>query len=276
MSPWSARAAVSFTVLPWTRLALQKSRISLFSPCPIAPPRSPPSIERGFRKPPCEPTALTTTFPWRGPITVCQNRQLHLPFLWFASRHTAHSIEACWAQADVSRRNPAPSCLLHTLLCKVKPQWIANRDFSLVSAPTISPSTDREMDRTASKARPAPPGLSIRNGPVVDPMDVDSTSNGTTKRKSRSSVGQAVTYKEESDSEDGAPLVGYPLLPLKTLRHWWADRCRPNAKNRSINNRNPIVMMNRLRRKTAQSCRLPSRARPPLNRRMTTNRWGRK
>jgi len=66
------------------------------------------------------------------------------------------------------------------------------------------------MDRTASKARPAPPGISIRNGPVGDRMDVDSTPNGTVKRKSRSSIGRAVKYKEESDSDDGAPLVGLP------------------------------------------------------------------
>lgn len=78
-----------------------------------------------------------------------------------------------------------------------------------MSAPTISPSTDREMDKSASKARPVPAGISIRNGPVGDRMDVDSTPNGA-KRKSRSSVGQAVKYKEESDSDDGAPLVGLP------------------------------------------------------------------
>lgn len=71
------------------------------------------------------------------------------------------------------------------------------------------------MDKSDSKARPAPPGVSVRHGPVVDDaMDVDSTPNGAAKRKSRSSVGQ-VNYKVESDSDDGAPLVGWPtLLPL--------------------------------------------------------------
>jgi len=65
------------------------------------------------------------------------------------------------------------------------------------------------MDRTDSKARPLPPGVSVRNGPVIeDKMDIDSTPNGTTKRKSRSSVTQV--KKEESDSDDGAPLVGRP------------------------------------------------------------------
>lgn len=66
------------------------------------------------------------------------------------------------------------------------------------------------MDEAASKARPAPPGVSIRHGPVGDKMDVDSTPNGTVKRKSRSSAGQPVRVKEESDSDDGAPLVGLP------------------------------------------------------------------
>lgn len=72
------------------------------------------------------------------------------------------------------------------------------------------------MDRTASKARAAPPGLSIRNGPVEDDdaMDVDGPStNG--KRKSRSSLPK-VNYKDETeDSDDDAPLVGYT---------WQADR----------------------------------------------------
>ncbi|AEO70305.1 uncharacterized protein THITE_2121555 [Thermothielavioides terrestris NRRL 8126] len=76
---------------------------------------------------------------------------------------------------------------------------------SHASAPTISPSTDREMDKSASKARPAPPGASIRHGPVEDRMDIDS--HGHAKRKSRSSASQAVQYKEESDSEDAAPLA---------------------------------------------------------------------
>ncbi|KAL2165246.1 hypothetical protein VTH06DRAFT_542 [Thermothelomyces fergusii] len=75
------------------------------------------------------------------------------------------------------------------------------------SASTISPSADREMDKSASKARPAPPGVSIRHGPVSDQMDVDSAPNGTVKRKSRSSAGQPVRPKEEPDSDDGAPLA---------------------------------------------------------------------
>ncbi|KAH6650847.1 hypothetical protein F5144DRAFT_503104 [Chaetomium tenue] len=75
------------------------------------------------------------------------------------------------------------------------------------SAASISRSTDRAMDKSASKTRPAPPGLSIRHGPVDDRMDIDSTPNGTVKRKSRSSIGQAVKYKDDSDSEDAVPLA---------------------------------------------------------------------
>ncbi|KAK0729068.1 hypothetical protein B0T21DRAFT_206242 [Apiosordaria backusii] len=76
------------------------------------------------------------------------------------------------------------------------------------SAPKISPSADRKMDKLASRARPAPPNVSIRNGPVKeDAMDIDSTPNGGPKRKARSSLGQAVNYKDESESDDGAPLA---------------------------------------------------------------------
>jgi DNA topoisomerase I len=76
-----------------------------------------------------------------------------------------------------------------------------------LSAAKISKEEDRAMDKSASKARPGPTGISIRNGPVGDAMDVDSP-NGAPKRKSRSSLGQSVNYKDESDSDDGAPLVG--------------------------------------------------------------------
>ncbi|OHW92995.1 eukaryotic DNA topoisomerase I [Colletotrichum incanum] len=75
-----------------------------------------------------------------------------------------------------------------------------------VSASRISKADDMDMDRTASKARAAPPGLSIRYGPVDDDaMDVDGPStNG--KRKSRSSLPK-VNYKDETESDDDAPLA---------------------------------------------------------------------
>jgi DNA topoisomerase I len=77
-----------------------------------------------------------------------------------------------------------------------------------VSKAKISKADDQALDASASKARPVPPGLSIRNGPVGDDdsMDVDTTTNGT-KRKSRSSIGTTVNYKDDSDSDGDAPLV---------------------------------------------------------------------
>jgi DNA topoisomerase-1 len=72
-----------------------------------------------------------------------------------------------------------------------------------VSSATISQAEDRELDKTTSKAKSLPEGLSIRNGPVLE----ESTTNGAAKRKSRASNASAVNYKDESDS-DGAPLVG--------------------------------------------------------------------
>lgn len=38
-------------------------------------------------------------------------------------------------------------------------------------------------------------------------MDIDGTPNGISKRKSRSSLSKSVNYKDDSDSDEGAPLV---------------------------------------------------------------------
>ncbi|KAL7628778.1 DNA topoisomerase 1 [Parahypoxylon ruwenzoriense] len=68
-----------------------------------------------------------------------------------------------------------------------------------LSASTVSNAEDKAMDKRSSiKARPAP--VSIRNGPVND--DASPQTNGTGKRKSRSSINH-VNYKDGSDSEDG-------------------------------------------------------------------------
>lgn len=72
-----------------------------------------------------------------------------------------------------------------------------------VSSATISKDEDRRLDKSMSKGKSLPEGLSIRNGPVLE----ESTTNGVAKRKSRASNASAVNYKDESDSEDGAPLV---------------------------------------------------------------------
>lgn len=63
------------------------------------------------------------------------------------------------------------------------------------------------MDKSTSKPQPSAPGISIRNGPIDDDsMDIDQP-NGTAKRKSRSSIGNNVSYKDQSDSDDEVPLV---------------------------------------------------------------------
>lgn len=78
----------------------------------------------------------------------------------------------------------------------------------LASASVITKAEDDAMDRSASKGKAAPAGLSIRNGPVDDDeMDVDHAPNGTAKRKSRASIDKVVSYKDDSDDSDGAPLV---------------------------------------------------------------------
>lgn len=82
-----------------------------------------------------------------------------------------------------------------------------------VSQGRIPKSVDRAMDKASANAKAAPVGISIRNGPVLDdPMDVDGpATNGASKRKSRSSIGngKAVNYKVDgsgSESEE-VPLV---------------------------------------------------------------------
>lgn len=63
------------------------------------------------------------------------------------------------------------------------------------------------MDRSVSKKDADLAGLSVRNGPVEDEMDVDApTVNGANKRKSRTSITK-INYKDGSESDDGAPLV---------------------------------------------------------------------
>ena len=142
--------------------------------------------------------------------------------------------------------------------------------FALASASRISKADDIAMEKTLSKARPGPKGISIRNGPVnEDAMDLDSQPNGASKRKSRSSLGQAakaVNYKDDSDSEDAAPLV---RLPIWTCQHdvvgWWtqwgqtADSYRPNAKSRNTRRNPTTAMTSQLPRGGTGNCLLRSR-----------------
>jgi DNA topoisomerase I len=65
------------------------------------------------------------------------------------------------------------------------------------------------MDKSTSNGDYAPAGISIRNGPVTDEMDVDLPAvNG--KRKARVSAGKPINYNDErasSSEEDSKPLV---------------------------------------------------------------------
>lgn len=75
------------------------------------------------------------------------------------------------------------------------------------------------MDRANPSNGHLDAGISIRNGPVVEDMDVDEqapATNGASngKRKSRGSIQKK--YKEETSSEDeDVPLVrwNHPLAP---------------------------------------------------------------
>lgn len=78
-----------------------------------------------------------------------------------------------------------------------------------VSSSKISRAEDKAMDRAFPDKHTGLAGLSVRNGPVRDDdMDIDApVTNGASKRKSRSSINN-VSYKDDSESDDGAPLVG--------------------------------------------------------------------
>ncbi|KAL2757635.1 hypothetical protein ACRALDRAFT_2099495 [Sodiomyces alcalophilus JCM 7366] len=76
-----------------------------------------------------------------------------------------------------------------------------------VSAARVTEADDRAMDESTSNLTPAPAGLSVRNGPIVEDMDIDDpATNGSAKRKSRSSIGK-VNYHDSSDSDDDKPLA---------------------------------------------------------------------
>jgi DNA topoisomerase-1 len=80
----------------------------------------------------------------------------------------------------------------------------------IASKPTIPKSVDKAMEKASSKTKFAPAGVSIRNGPVIDEMDVDThSSSANGKRKARTSIGVAKpTYKDDSEEEsDVKPLV---------------------------------------------------------------------
>ncbi|PFH57664.1 hypothetical protein XA68_14708 [Ophiocordyceps unilateralis] len=80
-----------------------------------------------------------------------------------------------------------------------------------LSSSKISRAEDIAMDRAVPGGNTDLAGLSVRNGPVQEVKD--NNTNGTNKRKSRSSI-SAVNYKDESDS-DGEPLAKRSKPALK-------------------------------------------------------------
>jgi DNA topoisomerase-1 len=79
-----------------------------------------------------------------------------------------------------------------------------------LSAAKISSAQDKALDRSAPNGDTALAGLSVRNGPVTDEMDVDHHgANGNAKRKSRSSLPK-INYRDDSESDDARPLAKRP------------------------------------------------------------------
>lgn len=77
------------------------------------------------------------------------------------------------------------------------------------SADRIPQAVDRAMDAKSPPIDHVEPGVSIRMGPVQD-MDIDQPpTNGVAngKRKSRGSLGNGPSYKEDSGSDSEKPLV---------------------------------------------------------------------
>lgn len=91
-----------------------------------------------------------------------------------------------------------------------------------VSAAKVSRAEDEALDRAVPKEGSGLAGLSVRNGPVKDEMDVDApaTNGNGNKRKSRTSITRP-TYKDESDSDASQPLVrvNYISHPRKFCTH---------------------------------------------------------
>lgn len=77
------------------------------------------------------------------------------------------------------------------------------------------------MGKSTSNGDHAPAGISIRNGPVIDEMDIDQPV-ANSKRKARVSAGKTVNYNEAGSAgeEDEKPLVCCSILGDASMR--WA------------------------------------------------------
>ncbi|KAF5698529.1 DNA topoisomerase I, partial [Fusarium globosum] len=84
---------------------------------------------------------------------------------------------------------------------------ILTQAFPIVSSSKISRAEDDALDQPVSKQAAKMAGLSVRNGPLEDAMDIDEpATNGASKRKSRTSISK-VNYKDDESSDDAAPLA---------------------------------------------------------------------
>ncbi|CAG8976553.1 hypothetical protein HYALB_00010195 [Hymenoscyphus albidus] len=112
-------------------------------------------------------------------------------------------------RATAQRSHPPPFPFKPFKIFKFKMASDSDDDMPLartngrVSNAHISKSVDKAMDES-NGSKPAPAGISIRNGPIVDEMDVDEpATNGHAKRKSRGSTSKPVNYNQQgSESED--------------------------------------------------------------------------
>ncbi|KAG5809178.1 hypothetical protein H9Q74_012214 [Fusarium xylarioides] len=76
-----------------------------------------------------------------------------------------------------------------------------------LSSAKISRAEDDALDQPVSKQAAKMAGLSVRNGPLEDAMDIDEpATNGASKRKSRTSISK-VNYKDDESSDDATPLA---------------------------------------------------------------------
>ncbi|KAH7162702.1 hypothetical protein B0J13DRAFT_669378 [Dactylonectria estremocensis] len=85
-----------------------------------------------------------------------------------------------------------------------------------LSSSKISHAQDKALDRDGPNSNHLA-GLSVRNGPVEDDMDLDApVTNGANKRKSRTSITK-ISYRDDSDSDDGAPLAKRQRQAARTI-----------------------------------------------------------
>ncbi|KAG7137985.1 DNA topoisomerase 1 like protein [Verticillium longisporum] len=101
-----------------------------------------------------------------------------------------------------------------------------------VSSSKISRAEDKAMDATDSKIKPAPAGISVRNGPVVDDMDISPAQDGLTKRKARTSITK-INYQDGSDSDDDKPLAKRQKTKTKTKQESDSDDDVPIMRKRA-------------------------------------------